>query len=110
VTAKGKAAMTDSEPKHVIPPQRLCSEIQLFDLCELDSCNHKNGRYCTDPALLGRFEKITEDELRAPERNIFEEIDDAEADDGDGGGYDDEDEFAMENFEGGEDDDWEDKG
>lgn len=96
--------MTDSEPKPVILPQRLCSEIRLFDLCDLDSCNHKNGRFCMDPALLGRFEKIAEDEIRAPERYISDEIDDSEA----GDGYDDE-EFAMENFEGGEDDGWEDK-
>jgi hypothetical protein len=97
--------MPDSEPKPDILPQRLCSEIQLFDLCDLDSCNHKNGRFCTDPVLLGRFEKIAEDELRAPERYISEEVDDAEADDGDGDGYDDEDdEAAMENFEGGEED------
>ena len=100
--------MTDSELKPVILPQRLCSEIRLFDLCDLDSCNHRNGRFCMDPALLGRFEKITDDELRAPERYISEEIDDAEA--GDGDGYDDEDdEFAMENSEGGEDDGQEDK-
>ena len=64
-----------------------------------------------DPVLLGRFEKIAEDELRSPERYIS----DAEADDVDGDGYgcddddDDDDEFAMENFEGGEEDGWEDE-
>ena len=97
--------MPDSEPKPDNLPQRLCSEIQLFDLCDLDSCNRKRGSFCTDPALLGRFEKIAEDELRSPERYIS----DAEADDVDGDGYDDEDddEFTMENFEGGEEDGWE---
>jgi hypothetical protein len=100
--------MPDSEPKPDNMPQRLCSEIQLFDLCDLDSCNHKNGRFCTDPVLLGRFEKTAEDELRAPERYFSEELDGAEANDNDG--YDDEDdEFTMENFEGGEDDGWEDE-
>ena len=94
--------MPDSEPKPDNLPQRLCSEIQLFDLCDLDSCNHKNGRFCTYPVLLCSFEKIAEDVLRAPERYISEDVDDAEADDSDG--YDDEDdEFTMEDFEGGED-------
>jgi hypothetical protein len=102
--------MPDSEPKPANLPQRLCSEIQLFDLCDLDSCSHKNSRFCTDPVLLGRFEKIAEVELRAPERYISEEVDEDEADEGDGDGYDDEDdEFTMENFEGGEDDGWEDE-
>ena len=93
--------MPDSEPKSDALPQRLCSEIQLFDLCDLDSCHLKNGRICTDPALLSRFEKIAEEELRIPERYISEEDDDSEAHDGDG--YDDE-ESAMEDFEGGEED------
>ena len=100
--------MPNSEPKSDILPQRLCSEVQLFDLCDLDSCNHKKGRFCTDPLLLGRFEKIAEDELRAPERYVSEEFD-AETDDIDGdiNGYDeDDDELEMSNFEGGEDDDW----
>lgn len=94
--------MHNSDQKPDILPQRLCSEIQLFDLCDLDSCNHRSGRYCTDPALLGRFEKIAEDEHRVPERYTAEESDDAEADDGDR--YDEDDDFAMENVEGGEDD------
>jgi hypothetical protein len=95
---KQKAAMSDSEQKPDTLPQRLCNEIQLFDLCDLDSCNNRSGLFCTDPVLLGRFEKIAEEEVKVPERCISEEID--EADDGDV--YDDE--FAMENFEGGEDD------
>ena len=96
--------MRDSEQKPDVLPQRLCGEIQLFDLCDLDSCVCKNGRFCTDPALLDRFEKIAEEELRAPERFVSEEIDDAEADDSDVDGYDDE--AAMEGFEGVEDDGW----
>jgi hypothetical protein len=93
--------MHDSGPKPDVPPQRLCSEVQLFDLCDLDTCVYKNGRFCADPALLDRFEKIAEDELRPPDRYVSEECDDAEAEDSDGYGYDDE--AAMEDFEGGED-------
>lgn len=43
-------------------PQRLCSEIQLFDLCELEQCNFKEGRFCTDPELLAQFEAEDEPE------------------------------------------------
>ena len=99
--------MPDSEPKPDYLPQRLCSEIQLFDLCDLDSCNRKRGSFCTDPVLLGRFEKIAEDELRSPECYISDA--DAEADDVDGDGYDEDDEFTIENFEGGEEAGWEDE-
>lgn len=42
------------------PQQRLCSEIQLFDLCDLDRCGHKDGRFCTSEELLTRFERIAE--------------------------------------------------
>jgi len=86
--------MHNSDQKPDILPRRLCSEIQLFDLCDLGPCNSRNGRFCTNPVLLGRFEKIAEDELRVPERYTSEESDDEEVDDVDG--YDDEDgEFVM---------------
>lgn len=42
--------------------QRLCSEIQLFDLCDLDVCRFKQGRFCTQEELLSRFEDISEDD------------------------------------------------
>jgi len=100
--------MPDSDKKTDVLPQRLCSEIQLFDLCDSESCNHKSGRFCTDPDLLSRFEKIAEDEVRAPERYISEDNDDAEADDGDEYS-DDDDRFAEDNFDGDEDDGWEDE-
>jgi len=99
--------MHESGPKPDVPPQRLCSEVQLFDLCDLDTCVCKNGRFCTDPALLDRFEKIAEEELRTPDRYAFEESDDAESEDSDGYGYGDE--AAMEEFEGSEDDGREDE-
>jgi len=99
--------MQNSDQKPDILPRRLCSEIQLFDLCDLESCNRRSGRYCTDSVLLGRFEKIAEDELRLPDRFIAEDVaDDPEADDGDR--YD-EDDDSIETFDGGEDDlkeDW----
>ncbi|HML78330.1 hypothetical protein [Geobacter sulfurreducens] len=59
---------------------RLCSEIQLFDLCEVggtDVCGHRDGRYCTKGDLLARFEAIADDD-RSPEQYLAEELDDAE--------------------------------
>lgn len=85
-------------------PQRLCSEVKLFDLCDLDSCGRKNGRFCADPFLVDRFEKIAEEELRTPERYVSDEFDD-EAHDVDSDGYDDED--ALEGCDGAEDEGWE---
>lgn len=100
--------MPDSETTPDTQPQRLCSEVQLFDLCDLDSCRHKSGRFCSDPVLLSRFEKIAEDELKSPERYISDEIDDAETEDIDN--YDEDDnEFEMDDFDGGQDDNWQDE-
>ena len=84
--------MSDSETTPDKLPQRLCSEVQLFDLCELDSCSQKVGRFCSDPVLLSRFEKIADDEIRIAERYASEEPDDSEAEDGfNEDGYDEED-------------------
>lgn len=86
--------------KPVKPVQRLCNEIQLFDLCELEKCGHKQGLYCTSPELLDRFEAIAEDDERQPvEGFISDELDDGEA--ADDGGYDDsfDDEFGDEGNE-----------
>lgn len=94
--------MSDSEPKANSVPLRLCSEIQLFDLCDLSTCKLKSGGFCTDPVLLGRFEKIAEEELRVPERYVSEEY-------GDEDDNDDEDAFSTEITEAGEDSDWEDE-
>lgn len=44
--------------------QRLCSEIQLFDLCDLDSCRFKSSRFCTNEQLLSKFEAIKEEDER----------------------------------------------
>ena len=45
-------------------PRRLCSEIQLFDLCELQKCHFKDDRFCTDPEMLARFESAADPEDR----------------------------------------------
>lgn len=58
--------------------QRLCSEIQLFDLCDRDVCNHKDGRYCTKGDILARFEAIAEEDDRSPEQFMADELDDTE--------------------------------
>jgi hypothetical protein len=60
-------------------PSRLCSEIQLFDLCERDVCGHKDGRYCTKGDILARFEAILDaDDERSPEQFMAEELDELE--------------------------------
>lgn len=59
-------------------PKRLCSEIQLFDLCSRDVCGHKDGRYCTKGDILAKFEAIAEEEERSPEQFMAEELDETE--------------------------------
>jgi len=59
-------------------PQRLCSEIQLFDLCDLDVCSHKDGRYCTKGDILAKFEAIREEDDRSPEQFMADELDEVE--------------------------------
>lgn len=62
-------------------PRRLCSEIQLFDLCELERCRFKDDKFCTDPEMLARFEAEAEPEDRAKwhfERGPDDEEDDEE--------------------------------
>jgi len=44
--------------------KRLCSEIQLFDICDLDSCDFKRDRFCSNEALLEKFEAIREEDDR----------------------------------------------
>ena len=52
--------LIDIVKETVAPAKRLCGEIQLFDLCELERCRFKDGRFCTDPDLLERFEQIAD--------------------------------------------------
>lgn len=78
------------------PAQRLCSEIQLFDLCDLETCIFKEGRFCRQEELLARFEHIAEDDDAAPIRRLSDEL---EADE-------DADEMGFGEFEGDEDDEF----
>lgn len=56
--------------------QRLCSEIQLFDLCDLDSCRFKRNRFCTNEELVAKFESIKEEEEQSDLLYEDEETDD----------------------------------
>jgi hypothetical protein len=76
------------------PVQRLCSEIQLFDLCDLEVCNYKEGRFCRQEELLVRFEHIADEDVRTPVRGLSDELEEDE---------DDED-MGFREFEGDEDD------
>ena len=77
-------SIEDTEEKPATPVKRLCNEIQLFDLCELERCGHKKGLYCTSDELLNRFEAIAEeDERPAASGSIRVEDDDALASDDD---------------------------
>lgn len=74
------------------PTNRLCSEIQLFDLCDLDRCDYRKERFCTNPELLRKFEAIKEeddrhtlvyDENETADENDFEDDTDLGEVDGD---------------------------
>jgi len=60
--------------------KRLCSEIQLFDLCDKDGCSDKDGRFCTHEEMLSRFEAITEEDTRSPDQYAADELEDVEGD------------------------------
>ncbi len=80
--------------------QRLCNEIQLFDLCDLNTCRYKDGRFCTNSELVAAFEKISDAETVRREVEISEEAEDGgdeESDDAyDDRDYDEEPEFDDE--------------
>ncbi len=69
-----------SEEKVIHPPvPRLCSEIQLFDLCEEEACHHKSGKFCGKGELLDKFEIIlAKEDERSPEQYLAEELDEVE--------------------------------
>jgi hypothetical protein len=69
------------------PAQRLCNEIQLFELCDLESCSCKAGRFCTNSDLLERFEDIAEADMRNPEH--YRDVEGDVGEDGDEVGFDD---------------------
>jgi len=66
----------DTPAAMVKPAQRLCSEIQLFDLCDLESCTYKEGRFCSNEELLERFEQIADEDERTPVGRMVDELDD----------------------------------
>lgn len=71
-----------------VQPRRLCSEIQLFDICELKRCRFRDDRFCTDPEMLSRFEALSEPEER-PLNHCEDETDEMDYSDY----YDDEDDL-----------------
>ena len=66
-----------TEPDVEELPRCLCSEIQLFDLCELTRCSFKDGRFCTHADLLARFEALAEPADR-PAQHYDDDEDDEE--------------------------------
>lgn len=83
-------------------PKRLCSEIQLFELCEKTKCGSKDGRFCTDESLLNRFEAINQEEDFPPEQYLADEPEEDgeedESDPGFGDDYEDEEDDSEEGF------------
>lgn len=79
--------------------KRLCSEIQLFDLCGKDVCRDKDGRFCANSEMIAKFEAISEEETT--DANFL--IQDPEAlddyDDGDDEGYPDDLDDLEDEFE-----------
>ncbi len=62
-------------------PRRLCSEIQLFDLCADTSCPFKDGRFCTSSDILAKFEAISdEEETTADDRFLGDEMEEMDED------------------------------
>jgi len=68
----------EAQEEPILAAQRLCSEIQLFDLCELDACSFKRNRFCTNQELLEKFESIKEEDDR--QTILYEEDADDEGD------------------------------
>ena len=79
----GKEETVES-PETKVPVQRLCNEIQLFDLCDRVSCSYKDGRFCTNSELVEAFERISDAEIVRQEARISEDEEDGEE------SYDDE--------------------
>jgi hypothetical protein len=55
-------------------PRRLCSEIQLFDLCTKEKCGAKDGRFCLDEILLAKFENISQEDDFPVEQYLAEDV------------------------------------
>jgi hypothetical protein len=59
-------------------PKRLCSEIQLFDLCSRNTCKYRDGRYCGDSEILAKFEAISEEDETDRNQYLADEENDSE--------------------------------
>ena len=70
--------VAEDRPAAALPAQRLCNEIQLFDLCDLETCSFKNGRFCSNAGQLAAFERISDAEVVRPEVFISEELEEGE--------------------------------
>lgn len=66
-------------------PRRLCSEIQLFDLCAKGDCEYRDGRYCCNEDVLTKFETINEEDIGGLGEYLIDELEDSE--DSDDAGY-----------------------
>jgi hypothetical protein len=64
--------------KEETKPRRLCSEIQLFDLCTKGDCDCKDGRYCRDESILAKFETISEEDVGGSGEYLIDELEDFE--------------------------------
>jgi len=96
-------AREERQPGTIQQVQRLCSEIQLFDLCDQKRCNYKDGRFCTKSELLVRFEHIADEDEGPKVRNIYDEFDDDENEDDDIAGFGEDGDASFQ-----DEDDWED--
>lgn len=79
----------ETAPEQTANVLRLCNEIQLFDLCELENCSFRTGRFCTNEELLRKFESIREED-ESPELVYDEEDSEEDRDDSDFDEYDDD--------------------
>jgi hypothetical protein len=72
--------------------KRLCSEIQLFDLCDREGCEQKDGRYCCNSELLTKFEAINEEDESLQDQFLpagSDDLEDFDEEEDDDGYYDD---------------------
>ena len=93
--------------EHAKPAQRLCSEIQLFDLCDLDRCAFKEGRFCSQKDLLARFEQLPDEDEQVAEPSGHDRPDGELDDDELLNGVDDDFEDLDDGFDP-EEDEWQD--
>lgn len=86
--------------------KRLCTEIQLFDLCSKDKCTSKDGRFCGNAEMLAKFEAISEEDEKDLNQFIADEEDELESSEYDE--YDDE-RFGVSDDENEDEDEYEDE-